>query len=259
MPQTDVAAGREFGLIVIGDEILNGDRTDKHLPAFRAMLGARGHSLAWCWVLPDDPERLTHHLSASMRQDLPVFCCGGIGATPDDHTRSCAAAAAKLSLARHPEALRLIEGRFGEEAYPYRVLMADLPAGAALIPNPVNQIPGFSVHEHWFLPGFPKMAWPMAEWVLDHRYTGARPPSEAAFVVRDVPESFLIPIMRGLTDAHPGLKLFSLPHMADEPEDRYILLGFRGVGDLERAMTALATALDDAGIRYEPTPQSKGD
>ena len=247
---------RSFGLIVIGDEILNGTRTDKHLAAFKAMLAARGHGLAWCWILPDDPVLLVRQVAASMDMRIPVFCCGGIGATPDDHTRACAAAAAGVELARHSEALALIEGRFGAEAYPHRVLMADLPQGAALIPNPVNEIPGFSLREHWFLPGFPSMAWPMAERVLECHYPAVAPGGEAAVVVRNTPESRLIPLMRRLDGAHAGLKLFSLPHLGDDPADRYVLLGFRGRGDLEAAMAALRAELDAADIMHGPAPAS---
>ncbi|WP_295884733.1 molybdopterin-binding protein [uncultured Thiohalocapsa sp.] len=247
-------AGRRFGLIVVADEVLTGSRTDKHLPAFRELLHARGHGLAWCWILPDDPQVLSRQLAASMAERLPVFCCGGIGATPDDHTRACAAVAAGVALERHPEALALIEARFGPEAYPHRVLMADLPAGARLIPNPVSRIPGFSVGEHWFLPGFPRMAWPMAEWVLDQHYPAAAPPREDAVAVRNTPESRLVPLMRALEGRHQGLKLFSLPHMGDDPADRWVLLGFRGQGDLDAAMAALRRALEAEGLAFGPPP-----
>jgi molybdopterin-biosynthesis enzyme MoeA-like protein len=245
---------RSFGLIVIGDEILTGSRTDKHLPAFKALLAGRGHGLAWCWILPDEPVLLIRQLEASMSAGLAVFCCGGIGATPDDHTRACAAAAAGVGLVRHPEALALIEGRFGAEARPHRVLMADLPAGATLIPNPINEVPGFMLREHWFLPGFPRMAWPMAEWVLDLHYPAAPPAREAALAVWQTPESRLIPLLRALDGVFPGLKLFSLPHLGDDPADRHVLLGFRGRGDLDAAMAALRSALDAAGMDHGPPP-----
>jgi molybdopterin-biosynthesis enzyme MoeA-like protein len=237
-----------FGLIVIGDEVLNGARVDKHLPAFKQSLAARGHDLAWYWMLPDDPVVLTRQLGASMTLGGPVFCCGGIGATPDDHTRACAAAAARVDLVRHVEAEALIEQRFGADAYPNRILMADLPDGSALIPNPVNSIPGFTLRGHWFLPGFPQMAWPMAEWVLETHYGRAAALSEQALVVRGVPESRLIALMRRLGDCYPGLKLFSLPHLGDDP---HILLGFRGHCDLQDAMDALRAELQSAGIFYD--------
>lgn len=247
MSSTSPSAPTAFGLIVIGDEILKGSRTDRHLPAFKGMLGSRGHELAWHWVLPDDPEVLVAHLRFSMARDDPVFVCGGIGATPDDRTRPCAAAAAGVDLARHPEAVALIEGRFGAEAYPDRILMADLPAGAGLIPNPVNQVPGFALRRHWFVPGFPQMAWPMAEWVLEFHYGSAAVLKEGAVEVRGVPESRLIPLMRELAGRFSGLALFSLPHLG---EDAHIRLGFRGRAGVEEAMAAMRARLADEGIGY---------
>lgn len=237
-----------FGLIVIGDEVLNGERSDKHLGAFKERLGSRGHGLAWYWTLPDEPGLLTEHLSFSMGLGGPVFVCGGIGATPDDHTRACAAGAAGVDLARHPEAAALIEGRFGEAAYPLRIRMADLPRGCDLIPNPVNQIPGFSLRGHWFLPGFPQMAWPMADWVLDRHYPSAVLLEEASVRVLGVPESQLIPLMEDLGQRFPRLKLFSLPHLGESP---HILLGFRGRGGLEEAMVALRAGLSQAGMAFQ--------
>jgi len=240
-----------FGLIVIGDEVLNGRRQDRHLGTFKEMVATRGHQLAWCLILPDDPAVLTRQLSASMASRAPVFCCGGIGATPDDHTRACAAAAAGVELARHAEAARLLEERFGADAYPQRIRMAELPSGASLIPNPVNQVPGFGINAHWFLPGFPQMAWPMAEWVLDHHYTrAAEALHERALVVRGTSESRLIPLMERLGVQFPGLKLFSLPHLGENEADRHILLGFRGRGDLSGAMAALREALAAEGVEY---------
>jgi molybdopterin-biosynthesis enzyme MoeA-like protein len=182
-----------------------------------------------------------------MRRDNPVFVCGGIGATPDDHTRACAAAAAGVCLERHPQARALIEGRFGDSAYPHRILMADLPAGCNLIPNPVNQIPGFCLESHWFLPGFPQMAWPMADWVLDQHYVRAASIEEDGLEVLDVPESRLIPVMEELGARFPGLKLFSLPHLGENP---HVLLGFRGRGGLGEAMDALRESLARASLKF---------
>lgn len=240
-----------FGLVVVGDEVLNGPRVDKHLGHFRSRLAELGHGLAWHWVLPDDPKVLIAHLRVSFGWSESVFVCGGIGATPDDHTRAAAAAAAGVALARHPEAAALIEQRFGAEAYPYRILMADLPLGCELIPNPYNQIPGFRVGEHYFLPGFPQMAWPMADWVLTRDYPAVAPAREVAVLVLGVPESRLVPILHAVGPRHPGLKLFSLPHLG-EGEDRHVLLGFRGRAGLDAALADLCGELAAVGIEHRP-------
>jgi molybdopterin-biosynthesis enzyme MoeA-like protein len=98
----------KFGLIVIGDEILSGRRQDKHLPRAIEILAARGHELAWAQFIGDDRPRITAALKAAMASGDVVFSCGGIGATPDDHTRQCAARALGLPLALHPQAEDLI-------------------------------------------------------------------------------------------------------------------------------------------------------
>lgn len=237
-----------FGLIVIGDEILFGGRQDSHLNHFRGLLGGRGLKLARCWMLPDEALILTDHLRFSLQRELPVFVCGGIGATPDDLTRECAAQAAGVPLVRHPEATALLEARFGDTAYPTRIRMAELPENCALIPNPYNQIPGFSVGHHYFLPGFPEMAWPMAEWVLDTYYPSMeRKIAEASLYVLQTPESALVPIMEAFAGRFPALKLYSLPRIG---EQSWVELGLRGSGELAPAIEALAQALREAQIPF---------
>jgi len=237
-----------FGITVIGDEVLNGSRSDDHFPHLKALLTEYGHDLAWFRVLPDDPRVLTDELRFSMSRGDPVFVCGGIGATPDDHTRACAASAAGVPLVRHPQAKKLIQGRFGSDAYPYRILMSDLPQDCTLIPNPVNQIPGFSVGHHHFLPGFPEMAWPMAEWVLRSRFPAVGESlCERAVRVFGVPESRLVPIMRRIGPRYPKLKLFSLPHLG---QDAHVLLGFRGRGQIDEAIDVLRDELDAERISW---------
>jgi molybdopterin-biosynthesis enzyme MoeA-like protein len=241
---------REFGLIVIGDEILFGSREDRHLAHFRNLLKSRGLDLARFWLLPDDETTLISHLRFSMASALPTFVCGGIGATPDDLTRACAAEAADRPLVRHPQAAGLIEDQFGEGAYPTRIQMADLPQDAALIPNPHNRIPGFTIARHHFLPGFPQLAWPMAEWVLEHCYPGLKenPARERSLQIPDISESAIVPIMESFSGRFPAIKLYSLPRMGERPS---VELGLRGHGEIDSAMQALKAALQEAGITFQ--------
>jgi molybdopterin-biosynthesis enzyme MoeA-like protein len=218
-----------FGALIIGDEILSGKRQDKHFPKIIEILKARGLSLGWSMYLPDEPEVITAVLSSTMARDDIVFCFGGIGATPDDHTRQCAAKAAGVELALHPDARREIEARFGAEAYPKRIEMGVFPLGSRIVPNPYNRVPGFSYACHHFFPGFPEMAWPMMEWVLDNEYPhlhNQQPPVDVAIVVKDAGESQLIDLMNACIARYPGVKLFSLPSFT--PAGRRIELGVKG-------------------------------
>ncbi|MDJ0739471.1 MAG: molybdopterin-binding protein [Gammaproteobacteria bacterium] len=238
-----------FGIIVVGDEILGARRRDRHFDGIGGLLRARGFAVAWLRVLPDDPDYLVSELAHTMAEAIPVFCCGGIGATPDDHTRQCAASAAGVPLQRHPGAAVEIEARFGAEAYPHRIKMAELPRGSELIPNPYNRIPGFSIRGHFFLPGFPDMARPMAQWVLDTHFAGgAAAERQVAVRVYGVPESQLMDLMQDLVDAFPAARLYSLPRLG---EDYQIELGFRGRGDLAAPLQALTDGLDARRVRYQ--------
>ena len=203
-----------FGVIIIGDEILSGKREDKHFAHVVAALRGHGLALAWCRIVGDVPTLITATLRDTFALPDAVFCFGGIGATPDDHTRQCAAAAAGVSLEPHPDAVAEIEARFGAEAYPHRIRMAELPRGARIIPNPYNRIPGFSFAEHHFLPGFPVMAWPMLNWVLEQRYAALFRDDadvERTVVVFDVHESQLLPVMEDLVRRFPEVRFSSLP------------------------------------------------
>jgi len=105
-----------FGLIIIGDEILSGKRTDKHLAKAIELLSARGLQLAYADYVGDDPDRITATLARAFASGDVVFSCGGIGATPDDHTRQCAARALGRDLVLHPQAEALIRERMQDVA-----------------------------------------------------------------------------------------------------------------------------------------------
>ena len=202
------------GLILIGDELLNGSRQDKHMAKVISLLKARGLPLSWVRMIGDEYPLLISTFQETMKTNDIVFSFGGIGATPDDKTRQCSADAAGVRLLRHPQLVALLEKRFGKEAYPQRIRMSELPDGATLIPNPINQVAGYKLLNHHFVPGFPDMAWPMVEWSLDTYYShlfDPEPPIEQRWILRNVRESDLIPMMEELLKTFPGVHLSSLP------------------------------------------------
>jgi molybdopterin-biosynthesis enzyme MoeA-like protein len=250
-----------FGAYVIGDEILVGKRQDKHFSFLIEALARRGLRLAWAQYLGDEPERLAAAFRRSLDAGEAVFSFGGIGATPDDHTRQCVAAAAKVSLILHPDAEREIRGRFGAETTPARLRMGEFPAGSSVIPNPVNRIPGFSYGEHHFVPGFPQMARPMVEWVLDTRYRNLFDRdrwSEESILVFDAGESQLIAAMEAVGAAYAGVKVFSLPSMGEDGSRRHVELGVRGdPAQVEEAAEALRRAVREAGFPFSAVEKTK--
>ena len=256
-----------IGVIIIGDEILSGRRVDQHLPKVIELLAARGLQLDWAEYIGDDPARIIATLQRTFASDDIVFSTGGIGATPDDHTRQCAAAALQLPIALHPEAKIMIQHRIVELAVKagqtadldsadncQRLKMGEFPQGAAIVPNPFNNIPGFSLHQHYFVPGFPVMAWPMIAWVLDHHYSHLfhqQARDEKAVLVFETMESTLTPLMEMLEEKYPLIKVFSLPSVGSETIRRHIELGVKGDPlQVASAFTEMLAGLDQFQSEY---------
>ena len=257
-----------FGLIIIGDEILSGKRADKHLPKVIELLAARGLQLDYANYVGDDPTRITQTLRRGFASGDVIFSTGGIGATPDDHTRQCAAKALGVDLALQPEAQTLILERMQdiarEKGVPYEPTRADnahrlnmgvFPVGAQIIPNPYNKIPGFFCGSVYFVPGFPVMAWPMVEWVLDTFYSqwfasGAW--LEQSVIVMGAMEATLTPLMVDIERRYP-VKVFSLPSV-DHPEfGRHIELGVKGAPEVVvPAYAALRSGLAAFSLQLGP-------
>ncbi len=258
-----------FGLIVIGDEILSGKRADKHVPQVIELLKARGLQLAYAEYVGDEPERITACLQRAFASGDVVFSTGGIGATPDDHTRQCAARALGVPLQLHPQAKELIEQRMQElardkgwvydpqaEDNVHRLNMGVFPQGAHIIPNPYNKIPGFCCGQVFFVPGFPVMAWPMIEWVLDTHYAHLFQKQawrEQSIIVLGAMEATLTPLMEQIEREHPQTKVFSLPSVDHPQYGRHIELGVKGPPlAVESAYTALREGLARFQVKLGP-------
>ncbi|MCX7278583.1 MAG: molybdopterin-binding protein [Burkholderiales bacterium] len=258
-----------FGLVIVGDEIMSGKRADKHLPKVIELLGARGLQLGYAEYVGDDPVRITSTLSRAFASGDVVFSTGGIGATPDDHTRQCAARALDLPLALHPQAEVLIRERMQDTAREqgtlyepdrpdniHRLNMGVFPQGARIIPNPYNKIPGFSVGHVHFVPGFPVMAWPMVEWVLDqyyHPWFRQEAWVEKSVIVYGSMEATLTPLMEALEQRFEGVKVFSLPSVDHAEHGRHIELGVKGLPSLvDLAYPAMLAGLHNFDVQLGP-------
>lgn len=271
-----------FGLVIVGDEIMSGKRADKHMSKAIELLAKRGLQLDYADYVGDDPVRITKALQRAFESGDVVFSCGGIGATPDDHTRQCAGAALGLDLVLHPQAEALIRQRIMDQAQenglPYepdhpnhihRLNMGMFPVGAKIIPNPYNKIPGFQCKSNdpvllethpwasvYFLPGFPVMAWPMMEWVLDEYcrpWFKSAAWIEKSVIVYGAMEAALTPIMIKLEAQYAGVKVFSLPSVDHPEHGRHIELGVKGHPDVAlQAYQAMLHELHDFGAPLGP-------
>ena len=243
---------KTIAAIIIGDEILSGKRQDKHLGKVIETLKTRGLELGYAHYVGDEPARIIEIFKRTFATDDIVFSFGGIGATPDDYTRQCAATALGVALQAHPEALAAMAAKPDFELTPNRIKMAEFPLGAGIIPNPYNQIAAFSYGDHHFLPGFPEMAWPMMQWVLDSKYPhlfDALPFAEEIIVIHEAGESNLIDAMNRIVAAYPNTKLSSLPQ--NLAGGRIIELSIRGdPAAVPIAMLQMQTEVHNLGYKF---------
>jgi molybdopterin-biosynthesis enzyme MoeA-like protein len=268
-PISPISATPGIGLIIVGDEILSGKRSDKHLPKVIELLKARGLQLDDADYVGDSPARITTCLKRAFASGDVVFSTGGIGATPDDHTRQCAASALGVGLTLHPQAETLIRQRMQNTAQEqgmvyeanrpdniHRLNMGMFPVGANIIPNPFNKIPGFSCGDVHFVPGFPVMAWPMIEWVLDTHYRHLHQTSrwiEKSVIVMGAMEATLTPLMQEIERVYPDVKVFSLPSVDHPQYGRHIELGVKGAPSLvDQAYPELLKGLHGFNARIGP-------
>lgn len=263
--------------LIIGDEILSGRRQDKHLAELIRLLKERHLHLSSAFYVADDPRQIQEAIEQAASQAGILFSFGGIGATPDDHTRLCAARALKTELTLHPQAEQLIRQRMQEmaeqkgEIYQpddpieqHRFNMGKFPQGSDIIPNAYNKIPGFSYATAsgaylYFVPGFPVMAWPMVAWVLDHLHPQLSQEAdwlERSIIVFDAMEAHLTPLMQEIEQRYSEVKVFSLPGVDHPQYGRHIDLGVKGPqAQVEKAYAYLLEQLKNKQARLGPENQ----
>lgn len=238
-----------FYAVIIGTEILNGRRRDKHFEYLRSALAARGHDLCASLVVKDE-KALIARTFEMVRGDPEgvMFSFGGIGSTPDDLTREIAAEVfTRRPVRRHAGFERDIIERFGEEAYPHRIHMADLPEGARLLHNPVNNMSGFFLEErYFFMPGFPVMSHPMVDEALE-RFFPAAAARYRRTLKAQTSENSLIHVMKELP---PEIEFSSLPMFIDGVPNVEISVASDSSEETGRWFRRFTEELDARAIAY---------
>jgi molybdopterin-biosynthesis enzyme MoeA-like protein len=238
-----------FYAVIIGTEILNNRRQDKHFTFIRDLLSSHGHTLYANFIIKDDVNLLKNTFSMIHADaDAVLFSFGGIGSTPDDLTRKIAADVfTGKSLTRHKKFEQDIIERFEEAAFPHRIHMADLPEGANLIQNPVNNMSGFELqHRYFFVPGFPQMAHPMIRSCIERFFPNAQKSYRKTFIA-DVSENRLIHLMNALPQE---IELSSLPMLTSGKAQVELSLSYTEETLLESEFAKFLTYLDENSISY---------
>jgi len=238
-----------FYAVIIGSEILNGRRTDKHFEFLKTELAKYGHELHASFIIKDDEELIkkTYQLIKDDKNSV-LFSFGGIGSTPDDLTRSVAADVFTSSaLVRHPQFELDIKERFGKEAYPHRIFMSDLPKGSKLLFNPINNMSGFSLEDRFFfVPGFPQMAHPMIMEVIQRLFNKSNKKYRLTLLAQ-TSENTLIDIMKQIPK---DIELSSLPILNKDNISVEISLSSTDSLHVEKYFKLFTDFLDSSKITY---------
>ena len=236
--------------VIIGTEILNGRRNDKHFAFLRDALIQYGYELYTSFIIKDDP-KLIEDIYNLIKKDpqAVMFSFGGIGSTPDDLTREIASKVFReASPQRNEEFFNAIIEKFGEDAYPHRVHMADLPPNSTLLKNPINNMSGFALDERFFfMPGFPQMSHPMVEDILKN-ILGKNKTKYRLTLKAQTSENELIHLMH---ETPKEIELSSLPILDGENKAVELSLAGEDKTQLQQEFQKYTDFLDQAKIKYK--------
>lgn len=238
-----------FYAVIIGTEILNSRREDKHFIFIRDLLNSYGHNLFASFIIKDDEELIKNTFELVKKDERSVlFSFGGIGSTPDDLTRQIAADVFTCKpLVRHKQFEQDILERFKDEAYPHRIHMAELPEDANLIKNPVNNMSGFELqHRYFFVPGFPEMSHPMLKECVG-RYFSKSIKKYRKTLLANTSENTLIDIMKTIP---ADMELSSLPIINNNSPRVELSLNYNDNEVLNVEFDKFIKYLNDQNIEY---------
>ncbi|WP_428737824.1 competence/damage-inducible protein A [Sulfurimonas sp.] len=239
-----------FYAVIIGTEILNGRRVDKHFEFLKNELSLYGHQLFASFVIKDDQKLITttYEMIKADPQSV-MFSFGGIGSTPDDLTRKIASKVFRnASTQRDEKFFQDIIERFGDEAYPYRIHMAEIPPNSDLLFNPVNNMSGFSLdNRYFFVPGFPSMAHPMIRSAIKEHFSHSKENFRITLYAH-TSENSLISIMKQIPS---HIELSSLPIFVDNLPNVELSLYGEDKNEVHHYFSLFIEELNNQKITYK--------
>ncbi len=139
-------------IIAVGAELLSGHTADSNSHFLAGRLRATPYPVSRIVVLPDRVSAIVPELSqAAAGNPDRVFCCGGLGPTPDDRTYEAMAEFLGVPLVEDPATLERIRNRAADlhsqgrlaspEPNPGNRKMALVPEGSLVLRNPLGSAP----------------------------------------------------------------------------------------------------------------------
>ncbi len=240
-------------VLIIGDEVLSGRTQDTNSNVIARFLAALGIDLLECRTVGDRKAQIVDGLNTLRAAHDYVFTTGGIGPTHDDITADAVASAFGVALPEHPEAIAVLERRYGDDFNAARRRMARIPQGGTLIANPVTDAPGFQIGNVFVMAGVPKIMTAMLEDVAPRLRTGAVVHART-LKVTGVGEGAIADILTAAARAEREISFGSYPfgHGSTGETGTNLVVRGRDAARLDAAVEALAADLKAAGVAVEP-------
>lgn len=234
-------------ILIIGNEILSGRTPDANLAFLARRLTDIGIRLREARVVPDEADEIVAALDALRSRYDHVFTTGGIGPTHDDITSTCVARAFGVPLERHPDAVRRLEAHYGDPAMlnAARLRMAEVPAGATLIDNPVSAAPGYTIGNVHVLAGVPRIMQAMFDSIAAGLRSGDRVHSRTVACL--LAEGTLAEGLGALQDRYPALEIGSYPWFRNRQFGVSLVIRGTDTAELERATEDLCVLVRSLG------------
>lgn len=165
-----MADGLSAAIIAVGSELLTPHKTDTNSLYVTEVLNDLGIAVAFKAIVGDSRPELTAHIAHALSLHPVLILTGGLGPTDDDLTREVVAAHLELPLEDDLAILEAIEQRFASRGWKMPAVnrrQAQVPRGAAVLPNPHGTAPGLWIEDGQrviaLLPGPPREMKPMMD------------------------------------------------------------------------------------------------
>ncbi|HEY6473299.1 MAG TPA: competence/damage-inducible protein A [Acidimicrobiales bacterium] len=132
-------------IVAVGTELLLGQIADTNSAWLGEHMAANGVSSHFHQAVGDNHDRIVLALRTALARSDGVIMCGGLGPTQDDITRDAIAEVMNVPLERDQEVVARIASFFearGRTMTANNARQADVPQGAAIIPQVVGTAPG---------------------------------------------------------------------------------------------------------------------
>lgn len=234
-------------VLIIGNEVLSGRTPDANLSFLGRALNELGIRVMEARVIPDDEAVIVETVNACRARFGYVFTTGGIGPTHDDITAACVAKAFGVALERNAEAMAMLRQQYDEDDLnEARRKMADIPAGATLIENPVSRAPGFQLENVFVLPGVPGIMRAMFAGIRDHLRGGA--PVLSRSVAAFTREGNVATGLAAVQEKHTGVEIGSYPFLRGDRLGVSIVLRSVDASALEPAVVDVKALFKTIGV-----------